>query len=164
MGPKHASEEVVSVGNVSHPIAQRFIYRIFKCARAGINFAHFGAKQFHAKDVERLALHVGRSHVDDAFEIKQRADCRHRHAVLAGARLCNHAPLAHALGQECLTKSIVYFVRAGVCEIFALEIDARAAGCRGKSSGVKKRRGTPGVVSMKRIKFGAKIGIAFASS
>jgi hypothetical protein len=47
--------------------------------------------------------------------------------VLARARLRHDAPLAHALRQERLPQRVVDLVRAGVRQVFALQVDARPA-------------------------------------
>ena len=67
------------------------------------------------------------AHVDDAFEAQQRAHRGGRHAMLPGAGLGDDAMLAHALDQQRLAQAVVDLVRAGVKQIFALEIDLCAA-------------------------------------
>ena len=62
--------------------------------------AHFRAQQPHAEDVQLLAAHVLRPHVDDALEAEQRADGGGGHAVLPGAGFRDDALLAHALDQQ----------------------------------------------------------------
>jgi hypothetical protein len=47
--------------------------------------------------------------------------------VLAGAGFRDHAVLAHALDEQSLAEAVVDFVRAGVEQVFALEIDFCAA-------------------------------------
>ena len=46
--------------------------------------------------------------------------------MLAGTRLGDDAALAHSLRQQNLSEGIVDFVRAGVEQVFALQIDFRA--------------------------------------
>ena len=58
---------------------------------------------------------------------KQRADGGGGDAVLAGAGLRDDAALAHALREQPLAEAVVDLVRAGVEQVFALEIDLRAA-------------------------------------
>ena len=84
------------------------------------------AEQAHADDVQRLAPHVFRAHVDDALEAEQRTGGGRRHAVLPGAGLGDDAPLAHALGEQRLPQRVVDLVRAGVRQVFALEENAHA--------------------------------------
>ncbi len=72
-------------------------------------------------------LHVLRAHVHHAFHAVARRDGRGRHAVLAGAGLGDHARLAHAPGEQRLADGVVDLVRAGVVQVFALQVDLRAA-------------------------------------
>ena len=84
-------------------------------------------KQLHAQHVEFLPRDVRGAHVDDALEAQQRADGGRGHAVLSGARLGHDARLAHPLREQGLAQGVVDLVRAGVGQVLALEIDARAA-------------------------------------
>ena len=61
--------------------------------------------------------------------------------MLAGAGLGDDARLAHALGEQDLAQAIVDLVRAGVIEVFALEIDLRAAQMLGQALGEIERIG-----------------------
>ena len=114
--------------DVGDPVAHRFVDRVLQRAAARVDAQHLGAEQPHAEDVQRLALHVLRAHVDVALEAEQRAGGRRRDAVLARAGLGDDPPLAHALGQQRLAERVVDLVRAGVGEVLALQEDARAAG------------------------------------
>ena len=96
-----------------------------RCSRARLS-----AHEAHAEDVQLLALHVLRPHVDNALQAEARADCRRRDAMLACPSLCNDALLAHAPAEQRLPEAVVDFVRAGVVEVFALEVDLGAAAVR----------------------------------
>ena len=61
--------------------------------------------------------------------------------------------LAHAPRQQNLSQGVVDFVRAGVQQIFALEIDARAAGMFGQTLREKKRSRASRKISQQRIEF-----------
>ena len=61
--------------------------------------------------------------------------------MLAGARLGNHARLAHAAGEENLADGVVDFVRAGMVEVLAFEIYFGAAKFARETFGKIKRRG-----------------------
>jgi hypothetical protein len=56
-----------------------------------------------------------------------RGDGGRRDAVLARAGLGDDARLAHAAGEQRLPDGVVDLVRAGVVQVFALEVDLRAA-------------------------------------
>ncbi len=62
--------------------------------------------------------------------------------MLAGAGLGDDAGLAHALGKQDLADAVVDLVRAGVVQLFALEIDLRAAEMLG--SGARRNRAGSG--------------------
>ena len=47
--------------------------------------------------------------------------------MLPRAGLCDHALLAHALDQQSLPQAVIDLVRAGVQQVFALQINLRAA-------------------------------------
>jgi hypothetical protein len=89
--------------------------------------AHLRAQQPHAQHVQLLAGHVHIAHVDHALQAEQRADGGRGHAVLARAGLGDDALFAHALGQQSLAERVVDLVRAGVQQVFALEVDFGAA-------------------------------------
>ena len=52
--------------------------------------------------------------------------------MLAGASFRDDAPLAHAHRQQRLSQAVVDLVRAGMQQVFALEIDLRSAQLAGK--------------------------------
>ena len=83
-------------------------------------------KQLHAIDVQPLAAHVLRAHVDDALEPEPGADGGGRDAVLARPGLGDDPPLAHPQRQERLADGVVDLVRAGVIQVFPLEHHPRA--------------------------------------
>ena len=100
-----------------------------------------GAEQLHAEDVRLLPLDVHRAHVDDALEAEAGADRGGGDAVLAGAGLGDDALLAHAPGQQDLAEHVVDLVRAGVVQVFALEVDLGAAAMLGEALGEIERAG-----------------------
>jgi hypothetical protein len=151
MRPQRAAKQVISVRDVRHPIAQRFIDGVLQSLRSRIDLAHFGAQQLHAKDIQLLSPHVFSAHVHDAIESEQGAHGGRRYAVLSGAGLRDDAALAHAPRQEDLSDGVVNFVRTGMKQIFALQIDARSAAFFSQSLGKEKRRGSSGEVMQQSI-------------
>ena len=127
--------------DVGHPVAQGFVHRVLQGAGAGGDRNHFGAQELHAEDVGLLAVDVGGAHVDHALHAEARGHGGSGHAVHAGAGLGDDALLAHALGQQDLADAVVDLVRAGVVELFALEVDLRAAAVFGQALGEVQRRG-----------------------
>ena len=144
MRPDRRADEVVRRRDVGHPVADRLVDRILERAAASGDRTYLRAEQPHAEDVERLAAHVLLAHIDDALQAELGADRRRRHAMLPRAGLGDDAPLAHARGEQPLPERVVDLVRAGVGEVFALEVDARANAPR-EPFGEIQRRGTPRV-------------------
>ena len=87
--------------------------------------------------------------------------------MLARARLRDDALLAHAAGQQPLAQRIVDLVRAGVQQVFALQIDLRAAQGFAQTLGIVKRRGPTAVVVQQaielrmksRVRIGCRVGV-----
>src|SRR5262249_41717293 len=110
----------------------------------------------HAKDVELLAANVFLTHVNVAADAETCADGRGCHTVLAGARLRDNARLTHASRKQSLAKTVVDLVRSRVIQVFALQIDFRAAPCfRQPFSKIQWCR-PAGVCAKKFIEFGLK--------
>ena len=80
--------------------------------------------------------------------------------MLAGAGFRDHSPLTHAPGEQRLANGIVNFVRAGVIQIFALQIDSRATHSLAPTLGVVQRRRAPHVVLQIVVEFGAELRIS----
>ena len=120
----------------------------FSVALPRLHRHHLGAEQLHAPHVQRLALDVDGTHVDDAAETEQRGRGRGGDAVLAGTRLRDQVLLAHAAGQQGLAEHVVDLVRTGVGEVFALEQHAHpeplrepvALGDRGRPARVARQQ------------------------
>jgi len=52
---------------------------------------HLGTQHFHSEDVQSLAAYIFRTHIDDAFHTKSRADGGCGNAMLSGTSLSNDA-------------------------------------------------------------------------
>ena len=77
----------------------------------------------------------------------------------AGAGFSDDALLAHALGKQRLADRIVDLVCTGMVEVFALEVNLRAAAMLGQALGVIDRAGAPDVVFQFIGEFGLEFGI-----
>src|SRR5690606_18916968 len=119
-----------------------FVDGVAERARTAGYGTDFRAEQPHAEHVGLLAANVFLAHVDDAFEAKTSAGGRGGNAVLAGAGLGDHAAFAHAEREERLAEGVVDFVRAGVIEVFALEVNLGSADFFAQTLGVVERRRT----------------------
>ena len=133
--------------DVGDPVAHRLVDGLLQRALAGLDAADLGPHQAHSVDVQGLAFHVGRAHVDDALEPEARADRGGGGAVLAGAGLGDDALLAHAAGEERLADDVVDLVGSGVEHVLALEVDAGAAAMLGQRLGEIEAGRTAGVVA-----------------
>ena len=99
MRAENGAEQIVRVADVGDPVAHGFVDGVFQGAAAGIDADNLRAKHAHARDVERLASHVFRAHVDDAFKAKMRGDGGGGDAVLACAGFSDDARFAAFLRQ-----------------------------------------------------------------
>ena len=167
MRARDGADAVERRADIGHPVAQRLVHRVLERLRAGHDRHHRGAEHVHAKHIRLLPLDVDRTHIDDAFEAEARAQRRRGDAVHAGAGLGDDALLAHAPRQQNLAEHVVHFVRAGVIELLALEIDLRAAAMLGQALGEIKRRRPADIVGQvavhvlleRRIGLGLGVGL-----
>ena len=142
--------------DIGDPVAQRLVHRIFQRARAGGDAAHFRAEQMHAEDIGLLPLDIHLAHVDDAGQTEARRDRGGGDAMLAGAGFRDDARLAHAARQQNLAEAIVDLVRAGVVEVFALQIDLRAAEMRRQPFGEIERARPADIMLQQSVQLGVK--------
>ena len=138
-----------------HPLPHGLVDGILERPAPRRHRAHLGAQQLHAEDVELLALGVDLAHEDGAFEAEECGGRGGGDAVLAGARLGDHASLAHSLGEQCLPHHIVELVRAGVRQVLSLEEDADAQ-TLGQARALGNRGRTSSVVAQETVQFGAE--------
>ncbi|MCY1391613.1 hypothetical protein D9M71_64610 [compost metagenome] len=148
MRASHGANQVEGVVDVGNPVAQGFVHRIFQSAGTGSHRDDFSAQQLHAEHVGLLAFDVGGTHVDDARQAEARGHGGSGHAVHARAGFSDQALLAHALGQQYLADAVVHLVRAGVVQLFTLEVDLGAAAVFGQAFGEVQRVWTADVVAL----------------
>ena len=91
---------------------------------------HLRAQGVHPQHVRLLALDVLRAHVHDARQLEQRARRRGGDAVLAGAGLRDDPGLAEPPREQRLAERVVDLVGAGVGEVLALQVQAKARRAR----------------------------------
>ena len=132
--------------DVGHPVAHCFVDSLLE---GGLSRGHphdLGAQKAHPRHVERLAFHVHRAHIDDAFHPRA---CAHRgggNAMLAGTGLGDDPALAHPAREKNLPQGVVDLVGPGVKEILAFEVDFGTAQFAGEALSKVKRRGASGEV------------------
>ena len=138
---------VVGRLDVGDPVADRLVDGVLEGTAAAGDGPDLSAEQTHPEHVERLATDVLLAHVDDALLSEHGADGGGGDAVLSGAGLGDDAALAHPLREQALSERVVDLVRAGVGEVLALDVDARAAKLASQVLGVVERRGPADVVA-----------------
>src|SRR5262249_24146227 len=109
----------------------RLVHGVFQRLRTGGDRIDLGAKQLHAEHVGAWPRNVDGAHENLARKAEAGADGGNRHAMLASPSLGDDARLAHALGQQDLSETVVYLVAARVIELISLEVDFGAAQMRG---------------------------------
>lgn len=75
---------------------------------------YLGTKHFDSENIQGLTAYILRTHIDDAFQTKPRADGGRGNAMLAGAGLSDDARLSNPAGKQNLSYSIIDFMRACV--------------------------------------------------
>ena len=151
MRAENRAEQIMGVGNVRHPVTHRLINSVLKSSAAQIYRSDIRAQQPHPENIQGLAAHILRPHVDFALHSEQGGHRRGRHAVLPCAGLGNDSGFSHAPGQENLTDRIVDFVRACVGQVFPLEIDASPAEIRSDPASKREWSRPSGIISQQFI-------------
>src|SRR5580693_6208171 len=90
-----------------------------------------------------------------------RGDSSGGNAVLSGAGFRNDARLAHFYGEQTLADGVIYLVSAGMQQIFALEVNTRAAEMRGEARSELQRRGTACEISQQIGEFRLELRVGF---
>ena len=129
------TDDVVRVLDRSHPVAHGFVDGVAQRPRAAGDRANLGPHRPHDEDVQPLPADVFFAHVDDARQPEMGAGGGGGDAMLPGPGLGDDARLSHPLREQRLADGVVDLVRAGVVEVFALEIDSRPAAELGQPLG-----------------------------
>ena len=120
MSAQNRAEKVVRRSHVGHPITHGLVDGVLQGATTGIDADHFCSEKPHSKNVQALAFHVLGAHINRACEAETSGDGSGGNAMLAGAGFRDDALFPHAHGEKALAESVIYFVSAGMKEIFAL--------------------------------------------
>src|SRR5206468_804954 len=147
VGAENRAQYIMSGAHVRDPVAHRFVDRFLERGLPSCDRNNFRAEKFHARDVERLAFHIDPAHVNHALAPEASGDGGSSNAMLAGTCLGDDAALAHSLRQQNLSEGIVDFVRAGVEQVFALQINFRARELVGIAFSEIERRRSAGVIA-----------------
>ena len=149
----HRADGIEEMDRVFHVLLEGAVHRVLEGARTARHGHQLAAQNFHLGDVGVLLGDVDLAHVDFALDTHQRTGRRQRHPMLASARFGQHLGLAHVLGQQRLAQAVVDFVRPGVVQVFALQVDVRAALAIGQTLGIKNRAGPTHVVRVQICQF-----------
>ena len=76
--------------------------------------------------------------------------------MLSGTRLSNDAPLTHASREQNLSQRVVDFVRAGVKQVLALEIDPRTTAIHTQTMSEEQRCRASSIIAQQLIEFTLK--------
>ena len=159
MRARYGTNDVERVVHISHPVAHGFVERVFQGFAARLHRHYFSAQQMHTVHIRRLALHVFRAHIDHTLQAITGTDGGGGHTVLASTRFGNHAGFAHALGQQGLAYGVVDFVRTGVVQVLALEVDLCTAHFLAHARCVVHRRGATHEVRQLTLELGDELGV-----
>src|SRR5262249_11012354 len=99
MRAESRAENVMGRADVGHPVTHCLIDGLLEGRLACSTSHDLCPEEAHAGNIERLALHIDRSHVDHASESRPRAHCSCRYTVLACTGFCDDALLTHSLGE-----------------------------------------------------------------
>ncbi len=146
MRPAGRAEHVVRRVHARHPVAERLVDRVFEGARAVFHRHHSRAELFHPENIGPLPRHVLLAHIDRAGEAEAGGHRRRSHAVLARAGLSDDPLFAHPPDQQPLAHDVVGLVRAGVVEVFPLDVNPRPAEMIGEIFRKGQRRGPAGII------------------
>ena len=155
------ADQVVGRLDVRDPVPDRLARRLLERLRAELDGPHLGTEEAHPLDVRRLPAHVLGAHVDDALESEAGADRRGRDTVLARAGLGDDPALAQPAREDCLAERVVQLVRAGVEEVFALEVEPLLGS---EPVGAGQRRRATRVVARELVELGGVALVRDASS
>ena len=151
------TEEIERVVGRGAPISQGFVHGIGEGLTAGLRGTDFCAEHAHAFHIDALAFDVERAHKDNALHAHQGTSRGGGHTVLAGAGLGHDAPLAHVAGDENLPEGVVDFVRTGVVEVFAFEVEFAPVFFAQAASMIQRTRATD-VIAQQGVELSLECG------
>src|SRR2546423_992996 len=113
--------------HIRHPIPHRFVDRLLQRRLAGCHRDNLRVKEFHARNIESLTLHVDLAHIDHTLTSEARGHCSGSDAMLTRSGFGDDSSFTHPPREEDLTESIVNLVRAGMKQVLSFQIDPGAA-------------------------------------
>jgi hypothetical protein len=162
MRAKNGTQQIMRGANVGNPVAHGFVDGVLKRAAASIDADNLRPQKAHSRNVERLPRHVLGTHVHDAFKTEMRRDGGGGNAVLPCSGFRDDARLPHFQREQTLTNRVVDLMRAGMQQVFALEIDARTAKLLREARSELQRRRASREILEQILKLGLKGGIGLS--
>jgi len=156
----NSAYDIEGISCMCNPVANGVIHGILEGARSALYSMNLCSEQFHSEDVGLLTGNVNCSHIDHGLQSQQSAGGSGSHTVLSGAGFGHNALFAHFARQQRLPQRVVDFMRAGVVQVFTLEINFCAAQMFGEPPGVGQWRLAAHVGFQEVIQFGLKSGVA----
>src|SRR5678816_3372433 len=143
------------------PIAPGFADGIFERPASRIDPRDSRSKQSHPENIECLALHIFRSHINFTLKPEHCCNSGRRHPMLSRTSFSDDARLFHPLCEKPLSNRIINFVGPGVTEVFTLQIDLRPTQSLRESLGKVERSGSPDVMLQVIGKFRLEAPVLF---
>jgi len=135
----HRSDRVDVVVRILQVFLEGAVHCFLERRRAAGDGHQLAAEDLHLGDVGVFLLDVHLAHVDLAGDADQRAGGGQSDTMLAGTGLGDHLGLAHELGQQCLAQAMIDLVRAGVVQVFALQVNLRTTELLGQPPRMEDR-------------------------
>mmetsp|Transcript_23587 Transcript_23587/g.35848 ORF Transcript_23587/g.35848 Transcript_23587/m.35848 type:complete len:754 (+) Transcript_23587:16-2277(+) len=159
MRPHGASNEVVRVPHVRHPIPHGLVDSVLQRRLAVLHGHHLRPQGVHSEHIELLTFAVHGAHVNRAVQAELGADGGCRHAVLSSSSLSDDTRLADFLRQKRLSDGVVDLVRSRVRQILPLQPDGCPTAVFGQSISLVKGCGTSHEVLTVLLQLGEKVFI-----
>ena len=123
MGTHYTTQNVESVFATNSPFTHCSVASIFQSHGTTFNCYYFRTQKFHSKYVQRLAFSIFFTHENNAFHTHQCCYSCSSYTVLTCTGFCDYTSFTHFFRQKSLTEYVVNFMRTGVVQIFAFQID-----------------------------------------
>jgi hypothetical protein len=116
------ADNIISVGRMATPVADRFVGCVFQGHVSGSNGNNGSSQHFHFLHIDMLAFYIRLSHINDTFHIHQRTYGSCCYSMLSGSGFGDDAFLSHAACQQDLSDGVVDFVCTGMIQVFPFQI------------------------------------------
>ena len=125
--PQRGTDAVDGVFIVFSVRFESGVDRFFQGAQAAFHADDFRAENLHSRNVRRLLRDIDFPHVDFTFQSEMRGGSRERDPMLTCARLGDETFLAQVFRQQPFSHAVIEFVRSGMVQVFAFQVDLACA-------------------------------------